>query len=106
MVTKPPKILRTDLEGKLKKEVEAFLKKRGCEVWVNKQDATTRASRPDLTFFFEGFYGMIETKKHANSPWRPGQKEALAKWNKRSWARGVWWENWAEVQKELEDILK
>lgn len=105
MASRLPKLLRTDLEGNLKKKIARYLRSKGCEVWMNKQDATTSAARPDLTFFIDRFYGMIETKKHANSPWRPGQKESLEKWDKRSWARGVWWENWEEVKKELEQIL-
>lgn len=106
MVTKPPKLIREDLEGKLKKEIIKYLKSRGCRVRVNKQDATTSNGFPDITFYFEGLYGMIETKKHTNSPWRPGQKENIEFFDNWSWARGVWWENWGEVRKELEQLLK
>lgn len=106
MTIKPPKILRDDLEGKLKKDIEKFLKSKGCRYRVNQQNATTRAGWPDIEFFYEGFYGMIETKKHANSPWRPGQKENIEFFNNWSWARGVWWENLDEIKKELEQILK
>lgn len=105
-MSKPPKILKEDLEGKLKKEICKYLRSKGCKCYVNKQDATTPAGRPDLEFFFEGFYGMIETKKHANSPWRPGQKKNIEFFDKWSWAKGVWWENWLEVREELEELLK
>lgn len=103
---KPPKILKTDIEGNLKKDIVKFLKRKGCKVRINKQDATTSRGFPDITLYYEGFYGMIETKKHTNSPWRPGQKENIDFFNNWSWARGVWIENWPEVQKELEEILK
>lgn len=105
-MSRPPKILRDDLEGKLKEKICKYLKSKGCRYRINKQDATTRRGWPDLEFFYEGFYGMIETKKHANSPWRPGQKENIEFFDKWSWARGVWIENWPEIQKELEEILK
>lgn len=104
--SRPPKIIKTDIEGNLKKNIVKFLKSKGCKVRINKQDATTSAAFPDLTFFLEGFYGMIETKAHKNSPWRPGQKEAIEFWDNWSWARGVYLENWEEVKKELEEILK
>lgn len=106
MVSKPPKILRTDLEANLKKNIQKFLVSHGCKVRVNQQNATTRSGWPDLEFFFEGFYGMIEVKKHANSPWRPGQKENIEFFNNWSWARGIYQENWSDVQKELKEILK
>lgn len=105
-MSKPPKILKDDVEGKLKKDIVKFLKSKGCKVRINKQDATTASAFPDLTFFYEGFYGMIETKAHKSSKWRPGQKEAIEFWDNWSWARGVYLENWPEVQSELEDILK
>lgn len=106
MTGRPPKILRSDLESNLKKEIGKFLKSKGCRYRVNQQNATTRTGWPDLEFFYEGFYGMIETKKHANSPWRPGQKENIEFFNDWSWARGVWIENWPDVKKELEALLK
>lgn len=103
---KPPKLIRTDLEGNLKKDIVKFLKSKGCKVRINKQDATTARAWPDLTFYLEGFYGQIEVKAHKSSKWRPGQKESVEFWDKWSWARGVYAENWGEVKKELEEILK
>lgn len=105
MASKPPKLLRTDLEGNLKKKIIAFLKRKGCKVRVNQQNATTESGFPDITFYFEGFYGMIEVKKSATARWRPGQKEAIEFWDNWSWGRGVYPECWEEVQKELEEIL-
>lgn len=106
MTSKPPKILRSDLEGELKKKIIKYLKFKGCKVRVNKQDATTQAAFPDITFYFEGFYGMIEVKKSARAKWRPGQKEAIAFWDEWSWGRGIWPENWEATKKELEEVLK
>lgn len=105
-MSKPPKLTRSDLESNIKKELEKFLKAKGCKVRINKQDATTRRGWPDMTFYYEGLYGMIETKKHANSPWRPGQKENIEFFNNWSWARGVYAENLDEVKQELEELLK
>lgn len=80
-------------------KIEKWLKRKGCRIH-------TCGAPYSLEFFYEGFYGMIETKKHANSPWRPGQKENIEFFNNWSWARGVWSENWPEIQKELDEILK
>lgn len=101
-----PKLTRTDLEGNLKKQIVKFLKSKGCKVRINQQNATTELAFPDLTFFYEGFYGMIEVKKSAKARWRVGQKEAIEFWDSWSWARGVWpGECWEKVKKELEEIL-
>lgn len=105
-MTKPPKLVRTDLEGNLKKQIIKFLKAKGCKVRVNEQNATTAAAFPDLTFYYEGFYGMIEVKKSAKARWRPGQKQAIEFWDDWSWARGVWPENWPEIKRELEIMLR
>lgn len=106
MAPKPPKLLRTDLEGNLKKQIVKFLKSKGCKIRINQQNATTSLGFPDLTFYYEGFYGMIEVKKSAKAKWRPGQKENIEFYDNWSWARGIYPENWEEVKKELEVLLK
>lgn len=106
MASKPPKILRTDLESNLKKTVHKYLRSKGCKVRANQQNATTASAWPDTTFYFEGFYGMLEFKKSARARWRPGQKEAIEFWDSWSYGRGVWPENWPEVRDELDRLLR
>lgn len=105
MATKPPKIMRTDLESALQARFIKWLRSKGCIVWKLEQSATTQAARPDCIFLYEGFWGAIEFKKSAKARFRPGQKQMIEKLNEWSYARVVYPENEAEVKAELEQIL-
>lgn len=82
-----------------------WLHHKGCLVLKYQQNATTRAGVPDILFLKEGFWGAIEVKKAKNAPFRPGQKEMIAKMDEMSWAKAVYPENWADTQAELEQML-
>lgn len=94
-----------DLQSKIIK----WLRSQKCIVIKYQQNATTRASIPDIIFLKEGFWGAIEVKKTKTSPYRPGQREMVAKMDNMSWARVIYGgkdSNWPEVQKELTEILR
>lgn len=82
-----------------------WLRHNGCLVLKYQQNATTRAGIPDILFLKEGFWGAIEVKKAKNAPFRPGQKEMIAKMDEMSWAKAVYPENWADTQAELGQML-
>lgn len=94
-------MLEKDLQAKIVK----WLKSKGCIVLKYQQNATTRASVPDIIALKDGFWLAIEVKKAKNSPCRPGQREMVAKMDSMSYARIVWPENWPEIQKELGEML-
>lgn len=83
----------------LYKDLARWLKHKKCKV-------DTHSAPYSMTFYYEGLYGMIETKKHKSSKWRLGQKENIEFFNNWSWARGVYAENLEEVKAELEELLK
>ena len=94
------------LEKDFQKTIIKWLRAKGCLVIKYQQNATTRASIPDIIFLKEGFWGAIEVKKSKTSKFQPGQKEMVTKMNEMSWAKVVWPENWKETQKELGEILR
>lgn len=102
----PPKLTKDDSESKLQAEICKWLRSKGCFVWKCAENATTKSGVSDIFFCYEGFYGFIEVKRTAKSPFRPGQKEFLAKMDAWSWAKAVHRDNWSEIQKELEEILR
>lgn len=96
-------------ESSLQQNIVKWLRLQHCVVLKYQQNATTRAALPDLFFVKDGFWGAIEVKSTKSSPFRPGQKEMVAKLDGMSWAKVVWGgknSNWPEVQKELGEILK
>lgn len=94
------------LEKDFQAKIVKWLRAKGCVVLKYQQNATTRASIPDILFLKEGFWGAIEVKKSRTAKYRPGQKETVAKMDAMSWARVVYPENWTEVQKELTEVLR
>ena len=94
------------LEKDFQAKVVKWLKAQHCIVLKYQQNATTRASIPDILFLKEGFWGAIECKKSKTAKYRPGQKEMVAKMDEMSWARVVFPENWSEIKGELEEILR
>lgn len=96
-------------ESDLQTKIIRWLRSQGAIVLKYQQNATTRASTPDLLLLKDGFWGAIEVKATKSSPFRPGQKETIAKLNDWSWAKAVWGgknSNWPEVQEELRELLK
>lgn len=93
------------LEKDFQKNIIKWLRSKGCLVIKYQQNATTRASIPDIIFLKDGFWGAIEVKKSKNAKCRPGQKEMVEKMNQMSWAKLVYPENWPETRKELEIML-
>lgn len=94
------------LEKDFQAKVVKWLRSQHCIVLKYQQNATTRASIPDILFLKEGFWGAIECKKSKTAKYRPGQKEMVAKMDEMSWARVAYPENWDEIKKELEEILR
>lgn len=105
MATKPPKIMRTDLESNLQARFIKWLRSKGCIVWKLEQSATTQAARPDCLFLYEGLWGVLEFKKSAKARFQPGQKQMLEKLGEWSYARVVYPENEAEIKREIEEML-
>lgn len=94
------------LEKNFQQSVIKWLKSKGCVVLKYEQNATTIAGVSDIFFCKEGFYGFLECKKDKTSPLRPGQKEFIEKMDEWSYGKIIYPSNWADVQKELEEILK
>lgn len=93
-------------EADFQKKVISWLKKQGCLTLKYEQNATTHAGVADVFFCKEGFYGFLECKKAKNSPLRPGQKEFIMKMSEWSYGKIIYPENFEEVKKELEYLLK
>lgn len=93
-------------ESVFQSKVIKWLKEQGCYVIKNSAVSGVPTGCPDIVFFKEGFYGFIEVKRTAKSPFQPLQKETLAKLDNWSWAKAVYPENWDEIRIKLELILK
>lgn len=89
-------------ESDFQKTVIKWLRSHGFLVLKYQQNATTRASIPDIIFLKDGFWGALECKRSKTAKFQPGQKEMIAKMDEMSWARIIYPENWPEVKKELE----
>lgn len=89
-------------ESTFEKEVVKFLKSKKCDVFKMR---FAPEGTPDRLFLKEGFWGMLEVKKSKDAPFRPLQKEKIAKYNDMSYAKAVYPENWEEIKAELEGIL-
>lgn len=93
------------MEAKVQKEITQFLKKKGCLIIKTKPGVLAPVGTPDIFFFLEGFWGCIEVKRSAKAPYRPLQKETIAKLSDWSYARVAYPENVHEILLELDDIL-
>lgn len=106
MVTKCPKLISSASESNFQKKVIKWLKDQGC--WVMK--LTPMPGIPDGTadvfFCKDGFYGWLECKATNISKRRPGQPQFIKKMDEWSYAKFVYKDNWKEIQKELEEMLK
>lgn len=106
MSSRVPKILRDDLESKFQAKVKKWLKSQGCEVFILTPGGGIPQSTEDVLFLKDGFWGFLECKKSKNAKKQPGQEKTVARHNEMSYSRFTWPENWADVQKELKEILK
>ena len=91
-----------DLQTKLIK----FLRGNGCMFFKNTATPYSVKGTPDIFWFYEGMYGAIEVKAHKNSKKQPGQQDWIDKFEKWSYGRFIFLENWDEEKKYLEEILK
>jgi len=91
-------------EAKLQSEIIKYLRSKKCFV-MKCGGAGVPTGTSDVFFCLEGFYGFIEVKASEKSPYRPLQKEFLAKMSDWSWSKAVYPNNWLEVRSELESIL-
>lgn len=92
-------------EAKFQQGVIKWLRQHKCVVFKLNPGPGIPDGTPDLLFLIDGFWGMLECKKNKMAKFRPGQKEAIEKYNNMSWCKTVYPENWEEVRKELEAIL-
>jgi Holliday junction resolvase len=93
------------MEGKTQAQLIKFLKSKGCFVLKTRPGPGVPTGCPDVIFMLEGFWGAIEVKADSKSPYRPLQKETLAKFDRWSYGRTIHSENYNEVIAELERIL-
>lgn len=82
----------------MKKKIVSFLKRKKCKV--------IEIGAGTVLFFKEQFYGALEVKAHKNSTKQPLQQDNVDWFNANSYGRFVYQENWDEVKKELEELLK
>ncbi len=94
------------LEKDFQAKVVKWLKAQHCIVLKYQQNATTRASIPDIFWCYKSKYGFLEVKRSKSAPFRPGQKETIIKLSKWTFARVVFPENWGTIKKEIEEIMR
>lgn len=93
-------------ESDFQAKVIRWLRSQKCVVMKYQQNATTHAGLVDLFFVKDGFWGAAELKKSKTAKFRPGQKEMIKKLDAMSWCKAIYPENFNEVKKELEDLLR
>jgi len=93
-------------EATFQSKVIGFLKKKGCYTIKINQDAKSRSGDPDVVAFKEGWWGWFEVKESKTAKCRPLQPEKIAWAKENSYGVIVYPENFEQVKKELEDILK
>lgn len=103
---KTAKTVKTVKESDFQAKIIKWLRSKGCFVMKNQQNATTQRGIADVFFCKEGFYGFLEVKKSKNAKRQPGQEAFIAKMDEWSYGKLVYPENWADIQSELEEMLK
>lgn len=93
-------------ESDLQADIIKYLKKKGCYVLKTTPGAGVPRGAPDIFFTLEGLWGAIEVKASKKARFQPGQKETVAKLDEWSWAKVVWPENWKDIKKDLEELLR
>lgn len=94
------------LEKNFQAKVVKYLRSKGCIVLKYQQNATTRASIPDIFWCYKKAYGFLEVKRDSKASFRPGQKECLERLSEWTYAKVVFPENWGIVKKEIKEILQ
>jgi Holliday junction resolvase len=90
------------VEAKLQAEIIKWLKSKGAYVIKNRSGPGVPVGCPDITFLYEGAWGVIEVKAHSKSPYRVGQELTLARL--ADWSPFVFTvhpDNWHYTQEEL-----
>lgn len=98
---KCPKLTKTDLESKFQQEVAKWLKKHGCEVYKMTPGAGIPDGTPDLEAHYNGRYCVVECKRSAKAPLRPGQARKIQQESKNTLAMFVYPENFLEFQERF-----
>lgn len=93
------------MEAKTQKRLVDYLKRKGCYVIKTRPGPGTPVGCPDVFAFHEGAWFAFEVKAHANSPYRPLQKETIKKLNDWSIAWVVHSGNIDEVILKLEKMI-
>lgn len=99
------KLTERQLESKHQKEVMKWLKQQGCDVYKMHPGMGIPDGTEDVLFLKEGFWGFLECKASKNAEHRPGQDRSVERHSKMSYSRFCYPENWAEIQKELSQML-
>lgn len=92
-------------EALFEKKVVKYLKSKGCKVFKMRIAPGVDEGTPDRLFLKEGFWGFLEIKASAKSPYKRLQKEKLAFFDDWSYAKATYPENWEEIKAELDGIL-
>lgn len=93
-------------ESSFQSKVKTYLKGEGCYVLVLSSGPGVPDGMTDvLALCPSGRFVALECKASATSDYRPLQKLTISKLNKMGYAKAVYPENWAEIRKELEQII-
>lgn len=93
------------VEASLQTKIIRWLKSKGCVVVKNQAGPGMPKGFPDITFYIDGFYGMLEVKSSKRAKKQPGQEEWIKKLDSMSYAKFVDPDNWPKVQKELAEMI-
>lgn len=92
-------------ESTFERKVVKYLKSKGCHVFKMRIAPGVGEGTPDRLFLKEGFWGFLEVKASKTAPYKPLQKEKIAFYDKWSYAKATYPENWEEIKAELDNIL-
>lgn len=92
-------------EGKTQAKLIKYLKSKGCYVIKTSPGVGTPVGCPDVIALYEGLWIAIEVKSSAKAPYKPLQKETLAKLAEWSFTYVIYPENYDEIIRELDAIL-
>lgn len=95
----------TTTEAKFQKGFVSWLRKHGCTCFKMTPGPGIPDGTPDYLCIKDGFWFMIEFKRSKTAKFRPGQQQALEKYNEMSYAVAVYPENEDKIKKELEQML-
>ena len=102
---KAPKLTKNNPEATFQKKFVSWLRQQGCVCFKMTPGTGIPTGTPDYLCLKDGFWFMVEFKASKTSKFRPGQKEALEKYNAMSYAVAVYPENEAEIKADLSQML-